>query len=73
MNHELSDHIRTILVQHVDESHIGYNKAVAAITQVIEHMFYELQEHMKSVDWGYNGTWTDEIDDTMSDWIKDNI
>jgi len=35
-----------------------------------EKALNELQEAIRSEDWGYDGTWTDEMDEWLDNWIE---
>lgn len=53
----------------------GYSRSTAAsmIVDMIKDKFDDLVEEMRATDWGHAGAWTDALDDTMIEWINNNL
>jgi len=54
-------------------SGVSDSTAAGMITDRIKDKFDDLLEEMRATNWGNDGNWTDAIDDTMCDWINENI
>jgi hypothetical protein len=51
----------------------GASTAAGMIRDIVAQKFDDLLEELRSTDWRYDGTWTEEMDNTMTNWISENI
>lgn len=53
----------------------GYSRSTATsmIVEMIKDKFDNLLAVMQSEDWGYDGNWTEAMNETMENWIEKEL